>query len=127
VDGGVSQNDFILQAIADYTGIHTSRPADIEKTSLGAAFLAGLHIGFWKNLSEIKNLLLPDRIFIPKIPGEIRRGKLDRFNMAVERSKDWRQHQVPRNRPLKKIVNWSTVISFLVGMCFCYVLMNYQY
>lgn len=68
IDGGASKNNFLCQFQADLLGIPVVRPKVVETTSLGAAYLSGLGIGFYKNLSEIKNILTEDRAFYPKMP-----------------------------------------------------------
>ena len=67
VDGGASSNDFLCQFQADILGINVIRPAVIEITSLGAAYLAGLAIGFWKNTQEIKKHWKKDKVFVPRM------------------------------------------------------------
>ena len=67
VDGGASANNFLCQFQADMLGINVVRPKVIETTSLGAAYLAGLATGYWKNTSEIKRCWEKDRIFKPKM------------------------------------------------------------
>ncbi len=65
VDGGASANDFLCQFQADILGMPVARPKTVETTSLGAAFLAGLAVGFWKNPAEIECLWSLDRRFVP--------------------------------------------------------------
>jgi len=67
VDGGASANNFLCQFQADILGINVIRPKVIETTSLGAAYLAGLAVGYWKNAAEIKKYWKKDRIFKPKM------------------------------------------------------------
>ncbi len=66
VDGGASQNDFLMQFQADLLGAEVDRPEIIETTATGAAFLAGLGIGFWKSTAELERVRKVDRIFRPK-------------------------------------------------------------
>ena len=66
VDGGAARNDTLLQFQADLLGIPVVRPAITETTSLGAAFLAGLAVGFWKNLEEIQTQWKVDKEFHPQ-------------------------------------------------------------
>lgn len=67
VDGGAVANNFLCQFQADLLGIKILRPKIIETTSLGAAYLAGLAVGFWQNSAEIKKLWAKDKEFTPKI------------------------------------------------------------
>lgn len=68
VDGGAAANNFLLQFQADILGIKVIRPKVIESTSLGAAYLAGLAVGYWKDASEIKRCWKIDKIFTPRMP-----------------------------------------------------------
>ena len=67
VDGGAVANNFLCQFQADILGINVTRPSEIESTSLGAAYLAGLYVGYWKNSGEIKKCWKRDRLFRPKM------------------------------------------------------------
>jgi len=123
VDGGVSQNDYILQSIANYTGLRTVRATDIEKTSLGAAFLAGLHIGFWKDQNEIKSLLRNERSFTCEYSVEKRKARYMRFNTACERAKDWLRGSPKSESRFYQLFKMSSIISFIIGMYVCYLLL----
>ncbi|MBN3033297.1 MAG: glycerol kinase GlpK [Candidatus Saganbacteria bacterium] len=68
VDGGAAANDFLCQFQADLLGIKILRPKIIETTSLGAAYLAGLAVGYWKNGAEIKKLWAAGKTFKPQKP-----------------------------------------------------------
>lgn len=68
IDGGAAANNFLCQFQADILGIKVIRPKVIETTSLGAAYLAGLAVGYWKDTNEIKRCWQKDRIFSPKMP-----------------------------------------------------------
>ena len=65
VDGGASRNNFLMQFQADVLGCQIRRPANIETTSLGAAFLAGLASGFWGGTDELRGLRATDDVFSP--------------------------------------------------------------
>lgn len=67
VDGGASANDFVLQFQADILGRNVIRPAVMEATALGAAYMAGLAVGFWADEDELRALASPDRIFAPSM------------------------------------------------------------
>lgn len=75
VDGGAAQNDFLMQFQADILGCRIVRPADTETTALGAAYLAGLAVGYWKSAEEIASFWKAERVFEPKI-GDAAREKL---------------------------------------------------
>lgn len=85
VDGGATTNNFLMQFQSDILGIEVNRPIVNETTALGAAFLAGLAVGFWKNESELENCRQTDTIFKPKI-GILEREKLTSgWQEAVDR------------------------------------------
>jgi len=89
VDGGAAVNDLLLQFQADLLGIPVVRPSTIETTALGAAYLAGLGTGFWKDTSEIRDQWEPDRVFRPGI-GEQERNRLRKgWDHAVSRARGW--------------------------------------
>lgn len=68
VDGGASRNDLLMQFQADLTGVPVVRPRVFESTALGAAFLAGLSVGFWSGPEELESIWQQDRIFEPQMP-----------------------------------------------------------
>lgn len=88
-DGGASANNFILQFQADVLQAPVLRPEITETTALGAALLAGLAIGFWNNIDELKSLWRLEREFKPVIGKELISPKLQNWRKAVERSKGW--------------------------------------
>ena len=92
VDGGASVSSIMLQIQADMTGTKVNRPKLVETTALGAAYMAGLAVGFWKDLDEIETVREVDRIFVPAISGEKRDEMLRGWHKAVERAKDWEEH-----------------------------------
>jgi glycerol kinase len=96
VDGGASANDALMQFQADILGVPVLRPAITEATALGAAFLAGLGSGFWKDLQAISDLPQEQRRFVPGMAqpqvGQFRQ----RWNEAVSRTRDW-QHSTGAN------------------------------
>jgi glycerol kinase len=86
VDGGAANNDFLLQFQADITGLRVIRPRVIESTSLGAAYLAGLAVKFWKDTKEIAACWRRDRAFTPRM-NTARAGSLYRgWQSAVSRT-----------------------------------------
>ena len=89
VDGGASRNDFLCQFQADILGIPVERPAAAETTALGAAYLAGLAVGFWKNESELARHLKIARRFESAMPESRREEFFAGWQRAVERAKRW--------------------------------------
>jgi glycerol kinase len=90
VDGGAVVNDFLCQFQADILGIDVVRPKVIEITSLGAAYLAGLAVGYWKDASEIKKCWKVDRIFRPrmskKAADDLYKGWLDAVSRTLSKT-----------------------------------------
>ena len=67
VDGGAAMNNFLMQFQADILGIDIARAKNLETTALGAAFLAGLSVGYWKDLDELKELNATGELFEPSM------------------------------------------------------------
>ncbi len=84
LDGGASRNDLLLKLTADITGINCIRPANIESTALGAAFLAGLGAGIYTNLEEIAEIREIDKVFSSEISEEDREKLYAGWKTAVE-------------------------------------------
>ncbi len=89
VDGGMSVNDHLMQFQADILGIPVIRPAVTETTALGAAFAAGLAVGFWRDLDELRALWREGTRFTPAMPDDERTARLARWHRAVGKSLDW--------------------------------------
>jgi len=89
VDGGASVSNIMMQIQADLLGIDISRPKTVETTALGAAFLAGLAVGVWKNRDEIEKMREVDRVFKPSMSAEDRDRLYAGWKRAVERSRNW--------------------------------------
>ncbi len=89
VDGGMAVNDRVLQFQADLLGVPVTRPAMVESTAAGAAYAAGLAVGFWKDHAELRSLRRPDRTFEPQMGAAERDRLRARWAKAVERSKSW--------------------------------------
>lgn len=87
VDGGASNNNFLMQFQADILGVPVERPSVTETTALGAAYLAGLAVKFWENKEEINWNL--DRRFEPVISKEKREKLYSKWKEAVKRSRNW--------------------------------------
>ncbi|MGL4687394.1 MAG: glycerol kinase GlpK [Fusobacteriaceae bacterium] len=89
VDGGACENNFLMQFQADIIGTTVRRPKIIETTALGAAYLAGLAVGFWETKEEIKEKWIIDQEFFPAMNEEIRKDKYKGWKKAVSRARDW--------------------------------------
>ncbi|MBR6635083.1 MAG: glycerol kinase GlpK [Clostridia bacterium] len=89
VDGGASVSNIMLQIQADMIQSQVDRPKIVETTALGAAYLAGLAVGVWKDLADIESNRQVDRIFEPKMPKEERDRLYKGWKKAVERAKNW--------------------------------------
>ncbi|HUA61111.1 MAG TPA: FGGY-family carbohydrate kinase, partial [Verrucomicrobiae bacterium] len=92
VDGGAARNDTLMQFQADMLGIPVVRPAIIETTSLGAAFLAGLAVGFWKNTAEIEGQWKMEKEFQPRMGRRQVDNLCARWRQALGRAKSWSEH-----------------------------------
>jgi glycerol kinase len=86
IDGGASANDFLCQFQADILGIEVVRPRVIETTSLGAAYLAGLGAGFWKDSRQIRNCWQAERIFKPQMSRPASEKLYNGWKEAVQRT-----------------------------------------
>lgn len=89
VDGGAVANDFLMQFQSDIMGTTVVRPKLIETTALGAAFLAGLAVGFWKSTAELSDKFSIDREFEPTLPAEQREQLYVGWQKAVTRAQHW--------------------------------------
>ena len=86
VDGGAASND-----MADLLGVPVLRPAVTETTALGAAYLAGLGVGFWTSIDEVAGQWRTDGRFDPAMPRAAAHALRDRWRQALERSRGWEQ------------------------------------
>ena len=89
VDGGASANNLLMQMQADFSGVPVVRPKVTETTALGAAYLAGLAVGFWSGVDEIASQWQVDRRFEPQMSADARAAKLARWHKALARAKAW--------------------------------------
>lgn len=89
VDGGAASNNLLMQMQADLLDASVIRPKVTELTALGAAFLAGLHIGFWKDRKEIQKFWEMDKTFTPKLQSGQREEMLHNWARAVRSAKAW--------------------------------------
>ena len=89
VDGGASANNFLMQTQADIIGAPVKRPQCIETTAMGAAYLAGLAVGYWESREEVEENWAVDQTFEPAIEEAKRQEKIKGWNKAVRYSFDW--------------------------------------
>jgi len=89
VDGGATANDLLMQFQADLLGVPVVRPKVTETTALGAAYLAGLGVGFWSSMDEVAANWKVDRRFEPAMPRDAATARLKQWERAVARSREW--------------------------------------
>lgn len=89
VDGGAAANNLLMQFQADMLGVPAQRPVVHETTALGAAYLAGLAVGFWQDQAEVTSNWALDAEFEPQMEASRRDRLYQRWKQAVERSRDW--------------------------------------
>jgi glycerol kinase len=89
VDGGMVANDLLMQIQADLLGVPTIRPRISETTALGAAYAAGLAVGFWSGLEDLRRNWAEDRTWAPQMSVERRTTALAGWQKAVARTFDW--------------------------------------
>lgn len=92
VDGGASVSDIMMQIQSDMIRTNVNRPKMVETTAIGAAYLAGLAVGFWKDTAEIEKIREVDKVFEPQMDIEKREKRYRGWLRAVERSRDWVEH-----------------------------------
>lgn len=85
VDGGAAANDLLMQLQADYCGIAVERPANLETTALGAAFMAGIGSGFWRSTKELKKVCKINKQFKVKMSPKERNQRMHRWEKALEK------------------------------------------
>lgn len=89
VDGGAAKNNFVMQFQADIMNSKVTRGFSIETTSLGAAYLAGLAIGYWKDTTDIIENVSVEKVFVPQISNEKRNNLVRNWKKAIQRAKNW--------------------------------------
>ncbi|PWM62293.1 MAG: glycerol kinase [Subdoligranulum variabile] len=89
VDGGASANNYLLQAQADISGAPVERPCCVETTAMGAAYLAGLAVGYWDSPEEVARNRAVDRVFMAHISDEERARRIRGWNKAVRCAYGW--------------------------------------
>ena len=93
VDGGASANNYLMQTQADVIGAPVLRPTCVESTAMGAAYLAGLAVGFWRDQAEIRKIWAVDRTFEPQLDARSRDARLHGWHRAVQRAFDWAKEE----------------------------------
>ena len=91
VDGGASANNFLMKFQADMLNTEIHRPKTLEITALGAAYLAGLAVGYWRDIDEIYDEIRIDKIFVSDMPEEVREKNYRYWKKAVERTMGWEE------------------------------------
>jgi glycerol kinase len=99
VDGGAAVNDLLMQFQADILQVPVVRPRVIETTALGAAYLAGLATGFWKDRAEIQAAWQCDRQFVPRMSADEAAHRRSRWAEALRRAGDWEERSSVRTPP----------------------------
>ena len=92
MDGGASISNIMMQIQANMIGTAVNRPKCVETTALGAAYLAGLAVGFWSGMEEIETIREVSKVFEPQITKEERDVLYSGWKRAVERAKGWVEH-----------------------------------
>jgi glycerol kinase len=93
VDGGAVKNNFLCQLQADIIQTEIARPEVDETTALGSAYAAGLAVGYWDNVTELRSNWQVDREFEPEMDQQEADGMYDRWDDAVGRSLDWAKEE----------------------------------
>ena len=93
VDGGASANNYLMQTQADVIGAPVLRPTCVESTAMGAAYLAGLAVGFWRDQAEIRKIWAVDRTFEPQLDARSCDARLHGWHRAVQRAFDWAKEE----------------------------------
>ncbi len=89
VDGGMTANDLLMQFQSDILNVEVIRPVITETTALGAAYAAGLAIGFWKNIDDLATNWRAGKTWMPSMQEDTRQAEYSKWKKAVMRSKDW--------------------------------------
>ena len=93
VDGGASANDFLMQTQANFIQEPVKRPSCIETTAMGAAYLAGLAVGYWSNKEDVKTNWAIDKVFEPAISENVQEKKIAGWHKAVRYAFDWAKEE----------------------------------
>ena len=106
VDGGATKNDFLMQFQADVLGKRVIRPTNTETTALGAAFAAGLAVGYWANRGELAKIWRAERVYEPTMKQEDRDRLYSKWREAVTRSLGWAKTDSDPG-PLNQVISRS--------------------
>ena len=93
VDGGASANNFLMQTQADIIDAPVKRPVCVETTAMGAAYLAGLAVGYWSDKEDVRKNWAIDETFLPKISGQEREKRIRGWNKAVKYAYGWAKEE----------------------------------
>ena len=93
VDGGASANNFLMQTQADIINAPVNRPVCVETTAMGAAYLAGLAVGYWSGKEDVIKNWAIDRTFQPSIDADSRAAKIKGWNKAVKYAYGWAKEE----------------------------------
>ncbi len=99
VDGGACADNLLMQFQADILQVPVVRPKIIETTALGAAYLAGLAVGFWKNRDEVRDAWKAERVFEPQLDAAAAAHRRVRWSEALKRACDWEEHSNVKAAP----------------------------
>ena len=89
VDGGAANNNLLMQFQADILGVPVVRPEIVETTALGAAYLAGLAVGFWDDIAQIEAIWKSERVFTPQMSTDEVASRRERWSEALQRARSW--------------------------------------
>ena len=89
VDGGAAANNYLMQSQSDICGAPVLRPKCVETTAMGAAYLAGLAVGYWADMEEIRQNWAIERTFTPEITDDDRAKRVKGWKKAVRCTMDW--------------------------------------
>ena len=93
VDGGACANNYLMQTMADISSLPVQRPCCVETTALGAAYLAGLAVGYWQSAGDVLQNWRVDRTFLPAIPEQERAKRIKGWNKAVRCAYHWAEDE----------------------------------
>ena len=89
VDGGMTKNDTLMQFQADILGVPVISPVVTETTALGAAYAAGLAVGYWQNLDQLRSRWREGKRWLPNMSPEERKLRIAQWKKAVTKTLDW--------------------------------------
>jgi glycerol kinase len=89
VDGGATHNNLLMQFQSDIVNTKVTRPTMVETTALGAAYLAGLAVGFWKDIEELRSKWQIDQTFLPSATTEKRKDWIQGWERAIKATNNW--------------------------------------